>query len=194
MAKTGPVLFVLMFATIAHAQVYKCTDDAGNLVFSDKPCAVDAEIVEGVEAGSNGIGTASAGPGSSITLANGSILPYKKIISIEVRTEMGYRTGREGMYIPYDGTDHLVEFENLVSLNVMTWSRESCGNYSHLCLPMVRIRTVEREVTVRYEALRNIKVLVDDELDGVEKEMTIWFANYNKPHIKSIRFQAVAPD
>jgi len=49
MRKTGLILFVLMFATVAHAEVYKCTDAAGNLVFSDKPCAVDAEIAEGVE-------------------------------------------------------------------------------------------------------------------------------------------------
>ena len=40
----------------------------------------------------------------------------------------------------------------------------------------------------RYEALRFIKLLVDDELDGVEKEMTVWFANDNKPHIRSVRF------
>jgi hypothetical protein len=30
--------------------------------------------------------------------------------------------------------------------------------------------------------------LVDDELDGVEKEMVVYFAVENRPHIRAIRF------
>jgi hypothetical protein len=37
-------------------------------------------------------------------------------------------------------------------------------------------------------AVGNIKIIIEDELDGAEKEMTVWFGNQNKPHIRSIRF------
>ena len=184
----GIFVVLCVFASVTHAQVYKCTDANGNLTFSDKPCAADAEVMEGIDGGTSGFEAALGGPPSSITLASGSILRFKEIISIEVRTPMGYRTGKEGMHVHYDGTDRLVAFENLVSMNVLTWDRKGCGNLSHLCSPRVRIKTREREINARYEALRNIKILLDDELDGVEKEMTVWFATENKPHIRSIRF------
>ena len=45
-----------------------------------------------------------------------------------------------------------------------------------------------RELTVSYEALRNIKLLIDDNLAGGERELTIWFARKNKMNIQEIRF------
>lgn len=183
-------IMILLFVpfTVLHAQVYKCTDTDGSVTFSDKACGSDAEVLKDVESGNSGLGTSASGPPSSITLGNGSILPFKKIISLEVKTESGYRTGKTGMHVFYEGTDHLIEFENLVSMNVTTWDRKSCGNTGHLCKPRVRIQTTETEITTRYEALRNIKILIDDKLDGAEKEMTVWFGSNNRPHIRAIRF------
>ena len=183
----GFILFYLVSST-AFAQVYKCVDASGNMTFSDKPCAENAVVVEVLDAGTQGIGASSGGPASSLTLSDGSILEFKKIVSIEVRTKMGYKTGKTGMHVFYEGTDRLVEFENLVSMQVLTWDRKGCGNTGHLCRPMVRITTKEREVTANYDALRNIKLIVEDELDGTEKEMTVWFGNNNGPHIRAIRF------
>jgi hypothetical protein len=171
-----------------NAQVYKCEGPDGSVVFSDKECGGDAEIIENLDVGSSGVGAASGGPPMSLTLGNGSILEFKKILSLEVRTENGYRTGREGLYVHYEGTDRLVEWENLESFYIISWDRDYCGNLSHICEPRVRIRTREREFNTRYRALRSIKVLVDDELDGTEKEMTIYFAVENRPHIRAIRF------
>ncbi len=181
------ILFCLLSST-AFAQVYKCTNAHGNLIFSDKPCAENAQVVQGLDADSQGISGSSDGPASSLTLADGSILPFREIVSIEVKTKMGYKTGKTGMYVFYEGTDRLVAFENLVSMHVLTWDSKSCGNSGHLCRPMVRITTAEREITSNYEALRNIKLIVYDDLDGAEKEMTVWFGNKNRPHIRAIRF------
>ena len=55
-------------------------------------------------------------------------------------------------------------------------------------LLILRIQTNECEITTRYRSLRNIKLLVEDERDGLEKEMTIYFAVENRPHIRAIRF------
>jgi hypothetical protein len=182
------LLLSFLAVSTVQAQVYKCTNESGNVTFSSMPCGGGGEIVEGLEGGSSGIESAGSGPPSSMTLADGNILNFKKIVSIQVRTPLGYQTGREGMHVYYEGTDHLVKFENLVSMTVLTWDRNGCGNLSHLCNPMVQIKTKAKEITARYEALRNVKVQIDDELDGTEKEMTIWFANKNRPHIRSIRF------
>ena len=179
---------LLLPGSALQAQVYKCTGPDGTVVFSDKACGEHAELVKDLDSGSSGVGSNISGPPSSLTFGDGSILPYKKIISIQVRTETGYKTGKTGLYIFYEGTDHLVEFENLESLYVVTWDRKSCGNLSHICKPTVRIKTREREINTRYQALRNIKILVDDKLDGVEKEMTIYFGVENRPHIRAIRF------
>ena len=181
------VLIALLFTLgvpAVQAQVYKCTSDDGSTAFSDKPCSDSAELITDLDSGS----TSAGGPPSSLTLDDGSILRFKKIISIDVKTAGGYKTGRKGMHIFYEGTDRLVEFENLVSLQVTTWGRKPCGNWSQICEPRVRIKTVEREINTRYEALRHIKLLVDDDLDGTEKEMTVYFAVMNKPHIRAIRF------
>lgn len=188
MKKVALLILCCLTVSIAQAQVYKCTDDKGGVAFSSMPCGGNEEIVEYLEDGSSGIASAEAGPPSSISLADGNVLNYKKIVSIEVKTQTGYQTGRTGMHVFFEGTDHLVEFENLMSMTVLTWDSGGCGNLSHLCNPMVNIRTRAREITARYEALRNIKVLIDDELDGTEKEMTVWFANENRPHIRSVRF------
>lgn len=193
--KRFAVLFMLsLLASAAHGQVYKCTDTNGKTIFSDKPCAEATRVIEKSARGSNaasassGIGAATGGPSSSISLADGSVLNFKKILAIEVKTPLGYRTGRQGMHVYYEGTDRIVAFENLVSMTVVAWDEKGCGNYSHLCSPQVRIKTQAQELTVRYKALRNIKVLIEDKLDGVEKELTVWFANRNRPHIQSIRF------
>jgi hypothetical protein len=169
-----------------HAQIYKCTNADGSIEFSDIPCGEAAEVVADEGTGASGFGGNNAP--SSITLADGSVQPYKEIISIEVKTDTGYKTGKTGMHIFYEGTDHLVKFDNLESLRVLTWDKKSCGNTGHLCRARVRIKTKEREVVAFYEALRNIRVLVVDKLDGEEKEMTIWFGNQRRQHIRSIRF------
>ena len=181
-------VMAVMGTFVCQAQVYKCTGADGSVTFSDKACGDDAAIVKDLDPASTGIGMGVGGPPSSLTLGDGSILAFKKIISIEVKTESGYRTGKEGMHIHYEGTDHLVEFENLVSLSITSWDRKPCGNTGHLCEPRVRIQTKETEISARYQALRNIKVLVDDKLDGEEKEMTIWFGSKNRPQIRAIRF------
>ena len=182
------LLFVLM-ATELHAQVYKCTAADGSTTFSDKPCNENAEVVTNLDSGTSGLGSApGGGPPSSLTLGDGKILAFKKIISIDVQTEGGYMTGRTGMHIFYEGTDHLVEFENLVSMRVNTWDRDPCGNWSQICDPRVTIQTTERQINAHYISLRHIKILIDDKLDGKEKEMTVYFAIWNKPHIRSIRF------
>ena len=181
------ILFILS-VTVVQAQVYKCTAADGSITFSDRACAGDAEVVKDLDSGSSGVGSSMGGPPSSLTLGDGSILLFKKIIAIQVKTETGYKTGKTGLHIFYEGTDHLVAFENLVSFYVTTWDRKSCGNWSHICEPRVRIQTNEREINTRYQALRNIKLLIDDELDGVEKEMTIFFGVENRPHIRIIRF------
>ena len=190
MPKLILILVMLTFTCMAQAQVYKCTGADGSVSFTDKPCNGNAEIVNNTDPGTSGLGAGggSSGPASSLTLTDGSIQPFKKIISIEVKTQTGYKTGRKGMHVFYEGTDHLVEFENLVSMTISTWDRKSCGNTAHLCEPRVRIKTKTRELTARYEALRNIKILIDDKLDGTEKELTVWFGNKNRPHIRSIRF------
>ena len=180
------LIIVFLFASPVHAEIYKCIKSDGSIEFGDMPCGESAVIVEDVSAGTKGLGRDEIP--SSLTLGDGSVQPFKKIISLEVKTDTGYRTGETGMHIFYEGTDHLVEFQNLESLRVLTWDRRGCGNSGHLCKAQVRIKTTEREIITRYEALRNIKILVDDKLDGQEKEMTIWFGNNNQPHIRAIRF------
>jgi hypothetical protein len=177
---------LMLSVTLAHAEIYKCTNNDGTVEFGNLPCSETAELIEDLNGGSQGVGAVEIP--SSLTLGDGSVQPFKKIVSIEVKTETGYRTGTTGMHIFYDGTDHLVEFQNLETMRVLSWDEKGCGNTGHLCMPQVRIKTSEREIITRYQALRNIKVLVDDRLDGVEKEMTIWFGNSNKPHIRAIRF------
>ena len=173
-------------ATSVHAEIYKCSNADGSVEFSDMPCSETAEIIGDVKTGTSGIDAFELP--NSITLADGSVQPFKEIISIEVKTGTGYKTGKTGMHIFYEGTDHLVEFANLESMRVLSWDKSGCGNTGHLCNARVRIKTSEREITASYEALRNITVLLDDKLDGVEKEMTIWFGNQNKVHIRGIRF------
>jgi len=180
------LIIVFLFTTPVHAEIYKCVKDDGSIEFSDLPCGESAELIEDVNAGTKGL--AADEVASSLTLGDGSVQPFKEILSVEVKTDTGYRTGETGLYIFYEGTDHLVLFENLETLRVLTWDRRGCGNTGHLCKAQVRIKTSEREIITRYEALRNIRILVDDKLDGQEKEMTIWFGNNNQPHIRSIRF------
>ena len=179
-------LALLFGASAIQAEIYKCVKANGSIEFSDLPCGEAAELIENINSSTRGLGTEQTP--SSLTLGDGSVQPFKKILSLEVKTDTGYRTGKTGMYIFYEGTDHLVEFENLESLRVLTWDRRGCGNTAHLCKAQVRIKTTEREIITRYDALRNIKILVDDKLDGQEKEMTIWFGNNNQPHIRAIRF------
>lgn len=182
------VLLLMIFAPWVQAQVYKCTGTDGSVIFSDKACGSDAEILSNLDPGSSGVGANAGGPPSSLTLDDGSILRFKKIVAINVQTESGIHIGRTGMHIFYGGTLRLVEFENLVSMRITTRDRGSCGNWSQICEPRVTIRTVEREINAHYKGLRSIKLIVDDELDGTEKEMTVYFAIRNKPHIRSIRF------
>jgi hypothetical protein len=181
-------LFACLSSATVQAQVYQCTDENGSVTFSDRPCANDAKLVTGLEDGNSGIAPGGDLPQSSLTLGDGSIQPFKKIVSIEVKTQTGYKTGKEGLHVFYDGTDHVVKFEDMESLTVVTWDRDSCGNTAHLCEPSVRIVTKNSEIISRYEALRNITILIDDKLDGVEKEMTVWFGNRNRPHIREVRF------
>ena len=180
------IMTLFLCAPAVQAEIYKCTNDDGSVEFSDLPCSEAAELIEDLNGGTQGVGAVETP--SSLTLGDGSVQSFKKIISIEVKTETGYRTGTTGMHIFYEGTDHLVEFQNLESMRVLNWDKKGCGNTGHLCMAQVRIKTSEREIITRYQALRNIKVVVDDRLDGVEKEMTIWFGNSNKPHIRAIRF------
>ena len=185
--KTKILLFILPFLFVinAHAEVYKCKDEHGHTTFSEKPCGDNAEVLD--------IKTRKTVeekplPESSLLLADGSVQPFKKIISIEVKTKSGFKTSDEGLHVYHNGTDHIVEFENLVSLKVIDYDREPCGNTAHLCNPKVVIQTTASEIDTEYEALRNIKVLIDDELTGEESELVVWFATDNEPRITQVMF------
>ena len=182
------MLSVVLFlcASSVCAQVYKCPGADGSVEFSDQPCGGNAELVNDIDPGSYGDG--GGGSGSSLTLANGNVQPFKKVVSIEVRTKTGVKTGTEGMHVYYDRTDHMVEFENLVAMTIIDWGRKSCGNAAHLCEPDVIIQTKEGKISTRYVALNNIKILTHDSQDGAEKEMTIWFGEQNRPNILTITF------
>jgi len=168
-----------------HAEVYKCTDNTGRTTFSGKPCAEDAEILH---IKSNKSNHTNSVPASSLVMADGSIQPFKKIITLEVKTKTGYKKGKDGLYVFHNGTDHIIGFDKLVSLHVLDYDREKCGNSAHLCNPKVLVKTKVTELKADYEALRNIKILIDDKLSGEEKELVVWFATDNKPRIKVIMF------
>jgi hypothetical protein len=92
-------IMAIFLSSGIQAQVYKCAGPDGSIVFSDKPCGDTAEEVLNLDSGSSGVGQSSSGPPSSLTLRNGSILQFKKIVKIEVKTDTGYRTGKTGMHI-----------------------------------------------------------------------------------------------
>ncbi len=71
---------------------------------------------------------------------------------------------------------------------MLNYDKKQCGNTAHLCKPKVLVKTNATELKADYEALRNIKILIDDELTGEEKELVVWFATDNKPRIKTIMF------
>ena len=175
----------LFFVINVQAEVYKCKDEYGHTTFSEKPCGENAEVLN--------INTRKAVeeeplPESSLLLADGSVQPFKKILSIEVKTKSGFKTGEEGLHVYYNGTDHIVEFENLVSMKIIDYDIEPCGNTAHLCKPKVVIQTTASEIDTEYEALRNVKVLIDDDLTGEESELVVWFATDYEPRIKQIMF------
>lgn len=178
-------LLLCLGVTTVQAEIFKCTNEKGKVAFSDKPCSKDAEVVQLTE---TNIGITKEAPEHSLTMADGSIQPFKKVLSLQVKTKTGYKSGKAGLYVFHNGTDHLIEFDKLVSLKVLDFDRTPCGNSAHLCKPSVLVTTNTTELHTRYEALRNIKILIDDQLVGEEKELVVWFATENNPRIREITF------
>ena len=60
---------LLILATTASGEIYRCTDDKGKLTYSDSKCSIDAETVE-MELRSSGLQMGAQGDWSGVISAN----------------------------------------------------------------------------------------------------------------------------
>lgn len=63
------LFFIALAASTNAATIYKCTDANGSLVFSQNPCAADAEVLD-VEVKSSGIDVVGEGDFSRVDAGN----------------------------------------------------------------------------------------------------------------------------
>jgi uncharacterized protein DUF4124 len=176
------ILLMLLPASAAAGQLYRCDAADGSTIYSARPCAEDAETVE-LEGSISSFGGAS---GNALLMRGSERTEFIRLLATHVRIGEIYYQSDEGLYVPTDGAALLVPFADLRSISIGRHPGELCGNAGQLCEVDVAVETVDGTYRVNYSVLRSVTVLIEDPLTDRERSLLVWFGDDGETNIRRI--------